>query len=60
MLLKHYCQMACLDLSLQKTLLTEKHCQIFAVKIIQKGHILLSRNVPKPFETLLWSHKDFP
>lgn len=60
MLLKHDCQMACLDLSLQKTLLIEKHCQIFAVKIIQKGHILLSRNVPKPFETLLWSHKDFP
>lgn len=46
--------------STERALLIEKQCQIFAVRIIHRGHILPSHNVSKPFESLLWSHKDFP
>lgn len=42
--------------STERALLIEKQCQIFAVRIIHRGHILPSHNVSKPFE----SHKDFP
>lgn len=46
--------------STERALLIEKQCQVFAVRIIHRGHILPTHNVSKPFESLLWSHKDFP
>lgn len=46
--------------ALQKGHCSLRNCQIFAVRIIHRGHILPSHNVSKPFESLLWSHKDFP